>query len=171
MSRRNFRAFLISAVTFASALILTALPAKAAPRDFAIGLSVGSPMGLSMLQNLSETEAVQAALEINVFNTLVAQADYLFKTRWPVEILPEYGKVYIYYGPGIRWEWGHREISPTGPYRTSEDGRFALRFPGGVQYYIPKLPFDTFVEVAPMLSLWSSTSVDLTAALGIRFNL
>ena len=37
-------------------------PASAAPRDFAVGVSIGSPMGLSLLQNVGETEAIQAAV-------------------------------------------------------------------------------------------------------------
>lgn len=152
-------------------LVAGASSAVAAPRDFAVGLSLGSPMGLSVLQNIGETEAVQAAIEINVYNPFVIQADYLFKTRWPQPFPEEHGKAWIYYGPGVRYEYGGREQSFAGPYRTSEDGRFALRFPGGLQYYVPRLPFDTFAEVAPMLSLWESTTVDLTLALGVRFNL
>ena len=146
-------------------------PGVAAPRDFAVGVTLGSPMGLTVLQNIGETEAAQAAFELNIYNTFVLQGDYLFKMKWPMAFEESYGKAWIYYGPGLRFEWGGRDQTPFGPYRVSDDGRFALRFPGGVQYYLPKLPFDVFFEVAPMLSLWESTAVDLTAALGIRFNL
>lgn len=155
----------------ASAALLLAGLSVAAPRDFAIGLIAGSPMGLSVLQNIGETEAVQMALEINVYNPFVLQADYLFKTRWPQAFPEEKGKAWIYYGPGVRWEWGGREQAFAGPYRTSDEGRIALRMVGGLQYYVPRLPFDVFVETAPMLSLWESTTVDLTTALGVRFNL
>lgn len=143
----------------------------AAPRDFAIGVTLGSPMGLTMLQNIGETEAVQLAFEANIYNPWVLQADWLLKRPWPQAFDAEYGKAWLYYGPGLRYEYGGREQAFSGPYRTSEDGRFAFRFPIGAQYYIPKLPFDVFGEIAPMLSLWESTAVDLTFALGVRFNL
>jgi hypothetical protein len=143
----------------------------AASRDFAVGVTLGSPTGLTVLQNISETEAVQVAFELNIVNTWVLQGDYLFKTRFPAAIPPENGKAWIYYGPGLRWEWGGREQFFSGPYRTSDEGRFALRFPVGLQYYVPKVPFDIFAEVAPMLSLWESTAVDMTMAIGVRFNL
>ncbi|HLP42341.1 MAG TPA: hypothetical protein VK465_12595 [Fibrobacteria bacterium] len=166
---RALAAFSISAI--ASMALLAPRPAEAAPRDFAIGVVLGSPTGLSVLQNLGETEAVQAALEFNLYNTFVAQADYLFKLPWPLYLDPAYGKAWLYYGPGVRWEWGERDQTPFGPYRHSDEGRFAVRFPVGVQYYVPKLPFDLFFELGPMLSLWEATTVDATAAFGARFNL
>jgi hypothetical protein len=151
--------------------LLISRASLAAPRDFAVGVILGSPTGLSVLQNIGETEAVQAAFEYNIHNPWVLQADYVFKTRWPQEFDEEYGKAWIYYGPGIRWEWGGRDQTVFGPYRTSDEGRFAVRFPAGLQYYVPKLPFDVFLEIAPMLSLWENTTVDAVAALGVRFNL
>jgi hypothetical protein len=161
-----------ASLAFLSLSLLAARPASAADRDFAVGVSFGSPMGLSVLQNIGESEAVQAAFEYNIYNTWVLQADWLMKKiRWPQAFDEAYGKAYIYYGPGARFEYGGREQAFSGPYRTSEDGRFALRFPAGAQYYIPKVPFDTFAEVAPMLCIWESTTVDLTFALGLRFNL
>lgn len=161
-------------ISAAFTLMLAAFSAStlsAAPRDFAIGITLGSPMGLSVLQNIGETEAVQAAFEANVYNTWVLQGDYIFKTRFPHPIDEANGKLWIYYGPGLRWEWGEREQTVFGPYRTTDEGRFALRFPVGLQYYIPKVPFDTFAELAPMLSLWESTYVDMTISFGVRFNL
>lgn len=155
-------------------LVLASLsvhPGVAAPRDFAVGVTLGSPMGLTVLQNIGETEAVQAAFEANIYNDWLLQADYLFKSKWPLAFEEQYGKAWIYYGPGMRFEWGGREQTVFGPYRTSEDGRFALRFPCGIQYYVPKLPFDLFFEMAPMVSLWESTALDMTSALGVRFNL
>lgn len=161
----------LAALISICAAALGALPLRAAPRDFAVGVTLGSPTGLSVLQNIGETEAVQAAFELNIVNTWVLQGDYLFKTRFPAAIPEQNGKLWIYYGPGLRWEWGAREQFFSGPYRTSDEGRFALRFPAGLQYYVPKLPFDVFAEVAPMLSLWESTAVDMTMAIGVRFNL
>lgn len=145
---------------------------EAAPRDFGIGVTLGSPMGLTVLQNMDETSAVQAAFEWNIYNPFVAQADYLFKEGAPfANLSAEYGKPWLYYGLGGRYEWGERNISVTGPYFHSEKGRLALRFPVGIQYYLPKAPFDAFFEAAPMVSLWRSTTLDLTMALGLRFNL
>lgn len=155
-----------------SLALLFPTPGEAAPRDFGIGVSLGSPMGLTMLQNLDETSAVQAALEWNIYNPFVAQADYLFKEGAPFANLASgYGKPWLYYGLGGRYEWGERDISIFGPYFHSEKSRLALRFPVGIQYYLPKAPFDAFFEVAPMVSLWRSTTLDLTMALGLRFNL
>jgi hypothetical protein len=146
--------------------------AEAAPRDFAIGVSLGSPMGLTMLQNLDSTDAVQAALEWNVYNAFVAQGDYLFKEGAPFRRLePRFGKAWLYYGLGARYEWGGRDLSFFGPYRHTESGRLGLRFPAGVQYYLPKAPFDVFYELAPMVSLWPSTTLDMMMAIGVRFDL
>ncbi len=145
--------------------------ALSAPRDFAIGMTVGSPTGLSLLHNLDETSAVQAAVELNVENPFTMHADYLFKVNGLFAIPPENGKLQLYYGPGMRFEVGTRRISAFGPYRTSRGGRVGIRFPVGLQYYLPVVPFDVFIEAAPMLTLWRSTQVDMTAALGLRFNL
>ena len=128
-------------------------------------------MGLTMMQNLDTASAAQAAMEWNVYNDFVMQADYLVKIGGIFQVPRKYGKPKLYYGPGLRWEWGTRDISVASPYRKSHDGRLALRFPVGVQYYIPKAPFDVFAEVAPMLALWRSTNLDLTFALGLRFDL
>lgn len=147
-------------------------PASAAPRDFAVGVSIGSPMGLSLLQNVGETEAIQAALEIGVQNPFTIQSDYLWKIRWPRAFEEQYGKAWIYYGGGVRYEYGEREISFAGPFRHTESGRLALRAPVGLQYYLPpKVPFDAFAEVAPMLALYPASLPDLTFAVGFRFNL
>jgi hypothetical protein len=160
--------FLIAAL---SLLLSATVPLCAAERDFAIGVSFGSPMGLSVLHNIGRKEAVQMAFEANVYNPWVLQADYLWKADWPTEFNEDYGDLYIYFGPGMRYEYGSREQTLFGPYRESEGGRFAFRFPGGVQYYVPNLPFDVFGEAAPMLGIYKATTVDLTVALGLRFNL
>ncbi len=145
--------------------------AYSAPRDFAVGVTLGSPMGLSLMQNLDETSAVQAAFEVNVENPFTMHADYLLKVNGLFDVAPENGKFQLYYGPGLRMEVGSRKLSPFGPYRTSRSGRVGLRFPVGLQYYLPRIPFDLFAEAAPMLTLWRATHVDMTAALGVRFNL
>jgi hypothetical protein len=152
-------------------VFLATRAAQAESRDFAIGVILGSPTGLSVLQNFEETEAVQAAFEYNIYNQWVLQADYLFKLPWPQEFSDEYGTAWIYYGPGVRWEWGAREQTVFGPYRSTDEGRFAIRFPAGIQYYVPNLPFDAFIEIAPLVSLWENTTVDAVSALGVRFNL
>ena len=144
---------------------------KAAPRDFGVGITLGSPSGLSLWQNLDSTSAIQAALEYNVVNPFVAQADYLFKIDGLFPLEKNAGKLFLYYGPGFRMEFGKRESFFFGPYRVSDKTRGALRFPVGLQYYIPKIPFDVFTEVAPMLSLWPATVIDMTIALGIRYDL
>lgn len=161
----------LSFAASALALMVSAFSAPAAPRDFAMGVSIGSPMGLSVMQNLGQTEAIQGALEYGVYGTFVMHADYLFKENRIFPFEERYGKLWLYYGPGARLELGDRDISPFGPYRHSDNVRAGLRFPAGLQYYIPKAPFDVFVEIAPLLSLWSATNVDLTMALGVRFDL
>lgn len=162
------------AAGFAALLVMTAFMglSSADPRSFGIGVSLGSPMGLTAVQNFDSTNAVQAALEWNIYNTFVMQGDYLFKEGAPFRrVDPAYGKPWLYYGMGARYEWGGRDISPFGPYRKTHDGRLGIRFPVGVQHYLPKAPFDAFIEVAPMLSLWPSTSLDMMMALGLRFEL
>ena len=76
-------------VLFAMAL-LAPRPAEAAPRDFAIGVVLCSPTGLSVLQNFSETDAVQAAFEFNLYNAFVVQADYLFKQFVDEQVTPRF---------------------------------------------------------------------------------
>lgn len=160
------------AAAFICAMAISPGPVSAAPRDFAVGISIGSPMGLSLLQNVGETEAIQAALEIGVQNPFTIQSDYLWKIRWPQAFEDQYGKAWIYYGGGVRYEYGERELSFAGPFRYTESGRLALRAPVGAQYYLPpKVPFDAFVEVAPMLALYPASLPDLTFAIGFRFNL
>src|SRR5687767_3926552 len=126
MKRRNLSACLAALLL---ALAVSRGPAAAAPRDFAVGVSLGSPMGLSLLQNVGETEAIQAALEVGVQNPFTIQSDYIWKIRWPQAFEEQYGKAWIYYGGGVRYEYGGREISFAGPFRHTESGRLALRAP------------------------------------------
>ncbi len=158
---------------FLLGLFLLSIPSalQAASHDFGIGVTLGSPSGLSVWQNLDSNSAIQGALEYNVVNPFVAQIDYVFKLDGLFPLRKDAGKLLLYYGPGFRMEFGKRESFFFGPYRVSHKTRGALRFPIGLQYYIPHAPFDVFSEVAPMLSLWTGTVVDMTIALGIRWDM
>jgi len=83
------------------------------------------------------------------------KADYLTHNYSAIDV-PE-GKLPIYYGIGAGFEFGSKVVS-------------GIRVPVGANYLFNKIPFDAFIELAPMLHIYPATVVSLSGALGIRYH-
>lgn len=138
--------------------------------DFAVGLIVGAPTGLSVRQDLDPASALQAALWLDLNEKSVGvQADYIVRLLSLFPLDPKYGKVHPYYGGGVRLDLGNRDTGFAGPFDEADEGGLSLRLPVGARYDMPYLPFEFFAEVSPLLHLLPETVVDAGLALGLRF--
>ncbi len=134
----------------------------ASEKKFGIGLAAGSITGISMKYWTAHTEAIEIeagwSLKHNSYYSIYAT--YLFhnfKTLRELVSKEILGDIPIYTGLGIRTRFGEG---------TDELG---LRVPLGVAYMFGTLPLDTFVEVAPALNLYPSTTLYVDVVLGVRY--
>lgn len=140
---------------------------KPAPRDFGVGLVLGSPTGLSAKYWLNDRNAFDAAIG---FGDLTVQADYLWHS-WTIFPQPPSGKVAGYMGLGAQLEFDDE-----GDYRHDEDYRHhynrtsaGIRIPFGATYFFPRTPLELFLELVPVLEFTDRADLQLDAGLGGRF--
>jgi len=82
------------------------------------------------------------------------KADYV--VHKPDLIPVEVGKALFYYGLGVRAV-------------TGRDQHLGVRIPIGINYLVQNEPFDAFLEIAPVMRIFPSTSPDLSIGLGVRY--
>ncbi len=138
--------------------------------SFGFGVVIGDPIGLSVVQNIEGSHAIQAAIGWDWGDWVVMQADLLWKERrlFPEEVR---SNLSLNYGAGGRVTIGQRPRNVVvGPYRRTQGG-MGIRFPVQLQYYVPHTPVDVFLEWTPLLNLFPDTNVDLGWAVGFRLNI
>lgn len=125
-----------------------------------VGIIVGKPTGLSVKKWLDDERAIDAAAAwtFEKESSFTLYADYLLHR---FDLLEEQmkiksGKLPIYYGLGIRVEFG-------------DETKAGMRIPLGISYIFKKEPIDLFLEIAPGLDLVPSTGLDLSGGLGVRY--
>lgn|GEM_PF-440667 len=157
--RRLGSRFALAALVAASAGGLTA-PRAAEPfapeNGFGIGFVLGTPTGLTGSLPLGTLNAVNATVGWNLNGpaNLFAQADYVWFSR---DILPvESGSLSAYYGPGAFTE-------------ISRESTVGIRAVAGVEYRIAAAPVQTFLEMAPGITVLPSTKPSVQAGLGLRY--
>jgi hypothetical protein len=139
----------------------TASPAMAGPGGggpFGLGIIVGEPTGITGKLFTSETTAISgaAAWSLGGSDRFHIQVDYLMHRYDPIRV--EQGRAPIYFGLGGRIV-----------LRNDKDTRVGLRIPVGVAYEFENAPFDTFLELAPVLDIAPSTDFFLEGTIGGRF--
>ena len=137
-------------------LVLFLQPVAAEETGFGLGLILGSPTGLSWKLWMRNNKAIDGAVawSIGEDSKLYLQSDYLWHRFDAFDV--EQDKVALYYGVG-------------GRIRFEDDINLGIRIPIGIDYIFINSPFDIFIEIAPILNLTPSTSINLNGGIGARF--
>lgn len=133
-------------------------------KNFGVGVIIGEPTGLSAKIWTSNLNALAIGLGWyidglgkkydNVSRTHI-HVDYLWHSMHAIN---SSGQFPLYYGIGGRVN--------TGP---QYEGSLAVRGILGIVWLPHNTPLDIFIEVAPTLTLISSTGFDIDAGIGARF--
>ncbi|MGF1670474.1 MAG: hypothetical protein ACFCU6_08510 [Balneolaceae bacterium] len=147
--------FLFSLLLTAT-IIFTSLQSHAQQRhsDREIGVVLGEPTGISFKLWRSEKSAFDGGLAWSFSDngSLHIHGDYLLH-KW---LDVEEGSLAFYYGIGAR-------------IRVTDNSKFGIRGPAGLQYLIQDSRFGLFFEIAPILNLAPSTDLDVNGGLGVRY--
>ena len=120
-----------------------------------LGFIIGDPTGISMKFWTKETNAVEIAVGWKKKETEL-HADYLWHNFELLSV--KNGRLPVFYGLGIEAK-----------LKEDEDNEVGIRTIVGLEYLFDTVPFDFFLEVAPMLRLTPESKVEVEAALGFRF--
>lgn len=147
---------------FVCAMIVLAKPILAQDSGFGAGVILGEPTGLSAKLWTSDVNAFDFAVAWSLKNNnnnhndngnLVLQADYV----WHFDLINmSSGKLPIYLGVG-------------GRAVLTDDTRFGIRIPVGIDYLFADAPIDIFAEVVPTIDLSPSTNFGIGAGIGVRY--
>jgi len=125
-------------------------------RGLGLGVIFGEPTGISGKYWISSRNAIDGGLAWSFRRSgyLHLHGDYLWHFTG---VFPEAEGVVLYAGPGGRIGFAGTQ-SVVG-----------IRMVGGAAYFLPKVPMDVFVEIAPVLDLLPETSGSLNGGIGIRY--
>jgi hypothetical protein len=139
-------------VAMLSILALFLICTYADAQDVGLGLGVilGEPTGLSGKLWLRGNTAIAGAAAWSFIDEVAVQSH--------VDILLHSfrGGIRPHYGVGVR-------------VRLEEDRKAGVRFPLGLTYIFEELPFDFFIEVAPIVDLAPETEFVVNGAIGFRY--
>lgn len=123
---------------------------------FGLGIIIGEPTGISAKVWTGQTTAVDAAAAWSFYNpsAILLHADFLKHNFHLIDV--DSGELPFYYGLGAR-------------LKIPADPRLGIRIPVGLSYIFDKAPFDTFLEIIPVLDLVPATEFWVNAAIGARF--
>ncbi|MGM0547253.1 MAG: hypothetical protein ACQEST_11095 [Bacteroidota bacterium] len=123
--------------------------------NFGLGVIVGEPTGLSIKSwNGDQTAfSIGAAWSLSEDEALQLNADFQLHS-WFENI--EVGRLAFYYGIGGRVIF-------------TDDAKIGARVPLGLNYIFDELPFDLFVEAAPILDFTPDVELAGNGGVGIRY--
>jgi hypothetical protein len=126
--------------------------------SFGLGPLFGEPTGLTGKLWLSDKNAVDmgAAWSFVEPQGFQLHGDFLFH-KFDLFHLPK-GELPLYFGVGGRVKFVEHG-----------DNRAGVRAPVGLSYLIPDSRFEVFAEVAPILDLAPSTTLEWNGGVGLRF--
>lgn len=152
----------IAAVIFAGVLIcLHAEPVKAQADtgnggNFGAGIMIGEPSGFSVKYWNSPRTAFNIGTAWSVATgdeSIHLHADYLFHS-WFADV--DRRMLGFYYGIGSRVIFADRS-------------KIGIRFPIGLNYVFRNIPFDIFLEAAPILGVSPEFGLAGNGAFGVRY--
>lgn len=129
--------------------------------DQGIGVMVGNPTGFSYKIFLDERIGVDAAFgvaqsELDTHVTLLFH-DYNLLGRSPsFANVTSRGDLPLYLGIGPRALF------------EDDDTEIGIRLPVGISYFPHRTPWESFIEIAPVVRLTPETGMDLDFAIGVR---
>ena len=152
--------------------LMLSIMLKAQSSGFGAGIIVGEPTGISLKGWISSDRAIAGGLawSLRGASYISVHADYLFHNMNLIKL--NKGRLPLYFGPGVRLRsWTGDQYWDHGRWNDYDGGRARLgvRFPVGLDYLPENSPVDVFLEIAPALDLFPSTSFDIGAAIGVRY--
>jgi hypothetical protein len=142
--------------------------AQVEAHKFGLGVIIGSPTGLSVKYEITDKEAVDAALGGSFLGESGVQlhADFLLQ---PVHLFDDEDGVFslpLYFGIGMRF------LDESRP-NMSNGVRLGVRVPVGLAFEFHHIPLDVFVEVALVVDFLRPSGdkfgADLNAGIGVRY--
>lgn len=131
---------------------------------FGIGSQVTSPAGISVTGWLTDNAAIASVASFSLSNdnsSFYIHTDYQMHKRY---YTPDWdiGFLTYYYGVGGRYIW--REA-------TLDNSFFGIRLPGGVNFTFTDLPFDFYLEMAPVFEVSPDFAFGFNGGIGFRYYL
>jgi hypothetical protein len=150
--------WLVVAAIVATGWAGTAVAGPGGRGPFGLGIIVGEPTGIDAKLFVAPERAFEAAAawSLDGSSRFHLQLDYLFHQYDRIKVAE--GRAPIFFGLGGRIE-----------FRENEDDRLGLRIPVGIGYEFASAPFDTFLELAPVMDVTPDTEFTLEGAIGGRF--
>jgi hypothetical protein len=136
------------------ALLLCAVPARAADEKFGAGIVLGVPFGATAKYWLDSRHAVQSHLGVSD-GDLTVNADFLrnFDRVLPRKLAA--ARMPLYAGLGLKLKSERRTF-------------VGIRFVGGVSMFHSTKPIEFFAEIAPVLRLAPNEGGAFDGAVGVR---
>ena len=127
--------------------------AQSAEDTFGIGIMLGEPSGITIKKWLSEKTAFDlgAAWSLSGEEAIHIHSDFLIHVPFP-----DTPKLAFYYGIG-------------GRVILSDTPHTGVRVPIGLNFIFTRVPFDSFVEIVPIVDISPETGVAGNGAIGIRY--
>ena len=135
---------------------------SAQTKGVGIGIILGEPTGLSMKFWTTSNTAFDIAAAWSFINgsAVHIHADYLYHNFNLVKL--DYDKLPFYIGVGGRIKLAEHNDD-------NQDFRLGIRIPVGLEYIPENIPFDFFMEIAPILDLVPETDFTFNGGIGFRY--
>ncbi|MEQ8523813.1 hypothetical protein [Gracilimonas sp.] len=128
--------------------------AQAERPSFGVGVIIGEPTGVSVKKYLN----TRGAFDIGAAWSLADQNEalHLHTNLLFQDGITKNPNLYFYHGVGARVLFAN-------------DAKFGIRAPLGLAYLFPNIPFDLFVEIAPILDLTPDIGFAGNGGFGFRY--
>lgn len=126
-------------------------------KKFGLGIMLGEPSGISGKYFLNSTNAIDFGLGYSIATNgkLNIHVDYLHHKEG---VFNTNQRLILHYGFGAKIK----------TFSNSDDA-FGLRGVIGITWTQDDLPFDAFIEIAPVFMLLPSTELEIDASIGARY--
>ncbi len=143
-------------IVFLLVLLMCTKNVLAQKSGIGIGIIIGEPTGVSGKKWVSSNAAFNAAAAWSFVGdgALHLHVDYVFHNF--DLFAPDIKNLALYYGIG-------------GRVKLSDNSKFGMRIPVGLNYIVQDQPFDLFFELIPVLDLAPATDFSINGAIGFRF--
>lgn len=164
--------FSILFTVFVLPLLLQAQPS--APRDFGIGVAIGSPTAITGKVWLTNSAAMDVGLAYSSHDYVLVYGDYLLHSIGLFGANSEISNrfsTYMGLGLGI-YSWDrdyYYEDRPAGWRRKEGDIGVYFRIPLGIEWTPHEPSLGVFAELVPGVSVVPSIDAIINAAIGIRY--
>lgn len=131
-------------------------------RSLGIGAQVTNPAGIALKGWISDNAAIASVISFNLTenaSSFYFHGDYLMHKRYDTPGW-DVGFLSYYYGVGGRFIWRDADI---------DNNFFGIRLPGGLNFTFTDVPFDFYVEMAPVFEVTPDFSFGFSGGIGFRY--